>query len=342
MPNLLTILNILSIIGIKENLIENEKISKYEREIIMKKIITKSITIITIMTMVFTLVMPVTAGAAAKVKLNRSKVTLTMTNKKTKPVVQLKVKGTKKKARWKTSNKKIATVSRSGKVVARKKGAAVISVKVSGRTLKCRVVVKDARKKNSGVTCRHKWVTKTKTVKTKSWHYGKPSITGIECSCGLKFDKDTDYNTHTASILFFGNPNDPDDTNQHSCIPFNETIYSKGYWETVSYTEDYQQCANCGKSDAECRHNWVTETMTAYERVWHEGRLVYHNIKCGCGKRFSNTIEYNAHHRDAVSSGDSPENHNLIDADTLYLEGYYAFVPHVENYQQCDNCSVIK
>ncbi|NBI65117.1 hypothetical protein D3Z38_19310 [Clostridiales bacterium] len=61
-------------------------------------------------------------------------------------------KNATKRAKWKTSNKKVATVSKKGKVTAKKKGTAIISVKVAKKTLKCKVVVKDTRKKNSNTT----------------------------------------------------------------------------------------------------------------------------------------------------------------------------------------------
>ena len=115
----------------------------------MKNIIKKSITVITVFAIMLTLAMPVTAEAATKKapKLNKSKVTLTITKKKTKPTVQLKVKNTAgKKVKWTTSNKKVVTVSKKGKVTAKKKGSAIVKVKVGNRTLKCKVTVKDKRK----------------------------------------------------------------------------------------------------------------------------------------------------------------------------------------------------
>ena len=53
---------------------------------------------------------------------------------------KLKVKGTKAKVKWKSSNKKIATVSK-GKIKAKKVGKCTITAKVKGKTLKCKVIV---------------------------------------------------------------------------------------------------------------------------------------------------------------------------------------------------------
>lgn len=86
----------------------------------------------------------ITAEAASKVKLSKKKVTLTITDTKKNPTVTLRVKGVSKKAKWSTSNKKVATVKK-GKVTAKKAGKVTITCKVSGKKLKCKVTVKDKR-----------------------------------------------------------------------------------------------------------------------------------------------------------------------------------------------------
>lgn len=95
------------------------------------------------------MVVPSTSEAASKVQLNKKKVTLTITNKKKNPAVTLKVKGVSKKiarkAKWTTSNKKVAVVKK-GKVTAKKAGKAVITCKVRGKKYKCRVTVLNKRK----------------------------------------------------------------------------------------------------------------------------------------------------------------------------------------------------
>ena len=77
----------------------------------------------------------------AKPKLNKKKVTLYVGKS-----VRLKVKGTKKKAKWKSSNKKVASVSSKGKVSAKKKGTARITAKIGKKKLVCRVTVKNKKK----------------------------------------------------------------------------------------------------------------------------------------------------------------------------------------------------
>ncbi|MBR1731710.1 MAG: Ig-like domain-containing protein [Ruminococcus sp.] len=55
---------------------------------------------------------------------------------------KLKITGKIGKATFKTSNKKIAAVTSAGKIKAKKKGKATITVKTNGITLKCKVTVK--------------------------------------------------------------------------------------------------------------------------------------------------------------------------------------------------------
>ncbi len=173
-----------------------------ERGFIMKNIIRKSIATIVVIALTLTLAMPVTAEAATKKapKLNKSKVTLTITKKKTKPTVQLKVKNTAgKKVKWTSSNKKVVTVSKKGKVTAKKKGSAVVKVKVGNRTLKCKVTVKDKRKAvsnkpnnntdNSNTTCQHTWVTKYVDEEV--------TVNGCRCACGEVFTCYNEWHEHS-------------------------------------------------------------------------------------------------------------------------------------------------
>ena len=70
--------------------------------------------------------------AASKVKLNKKSVVLTKGT-----YVNLKVTGTKKKVKWSSKNKKIATVNKNGKVFAKKAG----QTKVGSKKLVCTVNV---------------------------------------------------------------------------------------------------------------------------------------------------------------------------------------------------------
>ena len=66
----------------------------------------------------------------------------TSLNLKVKKTYTLKVQGKIGKVTYSSSNKKVATVNSNGKVTAKKKGNATITVKANGITLKCKVKVK--------------------------------------------------------------------------------------------------------------------------------------------------------------------------------------------------------
>ena len=100
-----------------------------------KTVIALSISVL----MIFTSLGFVTNVQAATVKLNKKTVTL-----KVGQTTTLKVKGTKKKVTWTSSNKKVVTVTKKGKIKAKKKGTATIYARVAKKKLKCRVTVKAA------------------------------------------------------------------------------------------------------------------------------------------------------------------------------------------------------
>lgn len=75
--------------------------------------------------------------AKQNIKLNKTFITLP-----TKNTYTLKVDGTKKKVKWSSSKKKIATVNKNGKITAKKSGTAYITAKVNGKKTKCKISVR--------------------------------------------------------------------------------------------------------------------------------------------------------------------------------------------------------
>ena len=102
----------------------------------MKKASMRSLLILFVLILSFS-----TPANAAKVKLNKKSLTLTVGK-----TYKLKVKGTKKKVKWSSSNKKVASVNKKGKVTAKKAGKVTITAKIGKKKYKCKVTVNAVRK----------------------------------------------------------------------------------------------------------------------------------------------------------------------------------------------------
>lgn len=72
----------------------------------------------------------------ARTQLNKTKLTISVGQK-----VTLKVKGKHKKAKWSSSNKKVATVNQKGKVRAKRAGKTTIMAKVGRKKYRCKITV---------------------------------------------------------------------------------------------------------------------------------------------------------------------------------------------------------
>ena len=81
---------------------------------------------------------PGSAGAKAKIRLNKKKVTIKVGGK-----VTLKLKNAKKKVTWKSSKKKVASVTTKGVVRGKSAGTAKITAKSNKKSYTCTVIVKE-------------------------------------------------------------------------------------------------------------------------------------------------------------------------------------------------------
>lgn len=115
------------------------------------------------------------AHAAAKIKLNTTKASMSVGDTK-----QLKVTGTDKKVTWSSSKKSVATVSKKGKVTAKKAGTATITAKVGKKRLTCKVTVKALEKIHL------EWADQTEVLDVGKTYQICPSG---HYSCGHKFSK---------------------------------------------------------------------------------------------------------------------------------------------------------
>ena len=119
----------------------------------MKKASMRSLLILFVLILSFS-----TPANAAKVKLNKKSLTLTVGK-----TYKLKVKGTKKKVKWSSSNKKVASVNKKGKVTAKK----VTAYKGYKITLKAVLSKTKTNEKINQGKVKFKINGKTYTVKVK-------------------------------------------------------------------------------------------------------------------------------------------------------------------------------
>ena len=250
----------------------------------MKNTIKKTITFITVLALALTLATPVTAEAATKVKLNKTKVTLNV-----KKTCQLKVTGTKKKVTWKSNKPKVAKVNSKGKVTAVAKGTATITAKISGKKYTCKVTVKQPV---TSVTLNKKTATLTKkgaTVTLKAT--AKPSNANNR--------KITWKSSNTKVATVSGNGKVTAVANGTATI-------------TATAADGSGKKANCKitvkiagttppavtEKPTECQHDWKEHVVTT-------GTAIICN---GCGQEFSNNEEFTEHSWNMSMNGDY--NHN--------------------------------
>lgn len=97
----------------------------------------KKKTLLLFTTIAITLLLFFPVSIDAKVKINKKAVTMTVGQ-----TIKLKVKGTKKKVKWKSKKKAIVTVSKKGKLTAKKAGKTTIIAKLGSKKYTCKVTVK--------------------------------------------------------------------------------------------------------------------------------------------------------------------------------------------------------
>lgn len=237
----------------------------------MKKSIIKAFSVCLVFMLVLSVV-PMQAQAKTKVKINKTKATIYVGKTTT-----LKITGTNKKIKWSSSNKKIATVSSKGKVTAKKKGTATITAKVSGKSYKCKVTVKNpylnATKKKlevkktytlklTGATAK-KYTSSKKSVATVS---SKGKITAVKA--GTATITVTDSNKKTYKCVITVTNKKPTHTHSYTAkVTTPATCTTNGI---KTYT------CNCGDSYTEVikatDHNYQWET---------NGNT--RTLKCSCG-----------------------------------------------------------
>ena len=129
----------------------------------MKKLLTRLFIAMLILTFTPTM----NTQAKTKIKLNKTKISLQRGKTYT-----LKVKGTKKKVKWSSNKKTIATVTRKGKVTAQKPGTAVITASCGEYKVTCKITVKNPSLKLTKTSATVK-AGKTTKISAKATPSGK-------------------------------------------------------------------------------------------------------------------------------------------------------------------------
>ena len=101
------------------------------------KQIKKVLAIVIALVLSISMMQTTNVSAATNAKLNKKKATIYVGK-----TVTLKLKNNKKKVKWSSSNKRVATVSSKGKVKGKKAGKATITAKVGKKKYKCKITVK--------------------------------------------------------------------------------------------------------------------------------------------------------------------------------------------------------
>lgn len=126
--------------------------------------------------MIFTFALVFSGGrkSEAKAVLSGSKLNITKGNTR-----QLTVKGSKKKVKWKSSNKAVVTVNKSGRVTAVKGGTATVTAKVGKKKLKCRVFVKGLNRNRITMHKNLKYKLKMVNGSGSAWKSSNSSVAKV-------------------------------------------------------------------------------------------------------------------------------------------------------------------
>lgn len=203
-----------------------------KEEKMRKKVIALGLTAIILVSVL----MVSSVNTEAKVKkpaLNKSSISLEVGSKYT-----LKVKNNKKKVTWSTSNKKIAKVSKKGKVTAVKKGKCKIYARFSGKKLTCKVTVKNKKSQSSFDSKEDKQVTTEKKTTEKKQNTTEKKATEVNTKPTEKTTEATKSDTTNPS------ENDSSKTEPHT-HSYTKYIYRQ---PTCSLPGLYGYKCSCGSS----------------------------------------------------------------------------------------------
>lgn len=227
-----------------------------------------------VLVMILSLV-PLQVQAKSTVKLNKTSTTVYVGKTTT-----LKITGTGKTVKWTTSNKKVATVSSKGKVTAKKAGRATITAKVSGKSYKCKVTVKNPSLNKSKATLEK---GKTLTLKLTGATAKKYTTSNKKVATVTSKGKITAKKAGTATITCTAS-----NKKTYKC---KVTVTEKAVTHKHSYTATVTKKATCTTTGiktytCKCGASYTkTIKSTGHNYRWtHVSNGDYKVNKCSCGQ----------------------------------------------------------
>lgn len=221
------------------------------------------IAIIVVLLLCFTFIPTVNVQAASKVKINKTKATVYVGKTEA-----LKISGTSKTVKWTSSNKNVATVNSKGKVTAKKAGNATITAKVSGKSYKCKVTVKNPSLNKSKATLEEgkTFIVKLTGATAKKFTSSKKSVATVNNK-----GKITAVKAGTATITVTGS-----NKKTYKCVI---TVTNKEATHTHSYITKVTTPATCTTDGIKtytcsCGDSY-TEVIKATDHKWDEGKITH-------------------------------------------------------------------
>lgn len=233
--------------------------------------------------LIILLCVPTSVQAASKVKLNKTSITLMKAN-----TYNLKVSGTSRKATWKSSNAKVASVTSAGKVTAKKSGTATITARVRGKNYRCKVTVSGAKlnvtKKTitDDDTYQLKVANNKLAVKWKSSNTKVATVSSKGLVTGIKAGKTTITATIAQGSL--KSVITVKTAHKHSYVKtvVKPTCIKQGYTKYVcSKDKSHFYYTNYVKKTA---HTWDEGRVTKVATTTKEGQKTYTCTVCGLEK----------------------------------------------------------
>jgi len=235
--------------------------------------------------------------------------------------VTLKVTGTKKKVKWSSSNKTVATVTKKGKVTAKQVGTVIIQAKVAKKTFRCYVTVKSnfsANEATEKISCTLQDTGKGVVAILKNNNEVAVNVSaklayysgGV--MIGTSSDDNYGFENGGECALFFHSPYDAD---------YHDVAYDD-YKITLSVEEGSSGLV-CGSSGIEVSEDFGTDNISAEVKNNSGKTLNSIVISCVFYDSLNNAIGHDYHYVECKTDGSI----DFVTFNFPYDENYDAIIP---------------